>query len=481
MDEKQPICSAIAAHSQKRLWPGYTPGHKGGQALTSKLSEEIWRDPFAFDLGFMGPLDDFHSPKTIIAEAESHAARVFGAAHSFLLTNGSSGGLMALMLATQEPSDVVIVPRNVHRAIMFGMILTGAIPHFVDTGFEPATGLPLPLNPADVTEADLASAQSLFSVSPTYHGLTGHISELANKTKNSGTLFFVDEAHGAHLPFGDELPDTALRSGAHAVVQSTHKTLQAFTPGAMLHLAKDGPSPERVRAALRIMQSSSANYGLLASLDSSRAFMEMQGHERIAQVVQALAELRNRLNTSGLIDAPLPDRILHESIAAIDPTKLFLDFRCVGLSGPAAAKALYEQAGIGVELSTETGVLLIITAADTRNGLSDLGDRLLAFAEKLSRHVRSGDTPTMTIPVLAYEMAVSPRDAYFGAVERIAFSAAGGRIAAESIVPYPPGVPSVWPGERIASVTSTFRAAMQACGASVQCSDPSLETVLVLK
>ncbi|OWK25645.1 hypothetical protein AJ87_08170 [Rhizobium yanglingense] len=236
--------------------------------MIETFRSEFTANPLDFDLGFMGPLDDLHSPKGIIAEAEAKMARLYGARNSFFLTNGSTCGLMALLLSEIKPGEAVVVPRNVHRAVLHGMILSGAVPRFVDTGLDPVTGLPLPLDPKAIAGPLMDGVSAVFPVSPTYHGLIADVAGIAQRARNRGALIFVDEAHGAHLPFTGLAQFSGLAAGAHAVVQSAHKTLQAFTPGALLHVAQDGPTSDRLRAALRITQSSSANYALLASLDS---------------------------------------------------------------------------------------------------------------------------------------------------------------------------------------------------------------------
>lgn len=477
----EPLLHAILQHAERGGWAGYTPGHKGGRALTDGFAEGYGRVPLAFDLGFMGRFDDLHAPRTIIAEAETHAARVFGAHRSYFLTNGSSCGLIALLVGALSPGQTILVPRNIHRSLMSGMILSDTLPQFVEVGIDPCTLSPLPLDPASIDPTALASADALFPVSPTYHGLAGDLAELSRKVRASDTWFFVDEAHGAHLPFAAGLPTPALSVGAHATVQSTHKTLQALTPSAMLHLAVDGPDPERLRSALRMVQSSSANYAQLASLDSSRAFMEGDGPHRLKEAIAALEELRERLNKSGLISAPCPNRARHPAIAEIDPTKLFLDFRGIGITGYEAAQLLFEQAGIGVELANFAGVLLIVTAADRAKDIERLGQRLLSFARAQPVARRSRRIEAVQTPTLAGELEVSPRSAFFADTIRMPFAQSRGHIAAESIVPYPPGVPALWPGERIFGDPNEFVEYVRVTGASVQANDPTLNTILVLR
>lgn len=480
MSNRRPILDGMQKHSSRDLSVGYTPGHKSGRALLPDFRAAFNADPLSFDLGFMGPLDDFHAPRGIIAEAEAEMARLYGARQSFFLTNGSSAGLIALLLATVKPGETVVLPRNAHRAVLHGMILTGAAPRFVDAGLDPETGLPLPLAPAALDDGVMAGAAALFPVSPTYHGFVADIAGMAPRAAAHGALLLVDEAHGAHLPFIGLAHVSGLQAGAHAVVQSAHKTLQAFTPGAVLHAAQDGPDGERLREALRLVQSSSANYALLASLDCSRAYMAAEGPERLAGTLQALAALRARLNASELLRAPDPDRPRPPGVAAIDPTKLYIDVTRTGLSGSEMARRLYETADIAVELSTEGGVLLIVTAADSAADLERLGDRLLRAAAALPKIAAGGVAPAPA-PVIAGPCAALPRDAYFAGKERIPFETSVNRIAAEAVVPYPPGVPALWPGEQITGDPRDFRAAIRAAGASVQASDPTLETVLVLR
>lgn len=480
MSKQFPILHGMQEHLSRGLSVGYTPGHKSGRALLPDFRAAFNAAPLSFDLGFMGPLDDFHAPHGIIAEAETEMARLYGARQSFFLTNGSSAGLIALLLAAVKPGEAVVVPRNVHRAVMHGMILSGATPRFVDTGLDVVTGLPLPLEPSSLDDAVMADAAAVFPVSPTYHGFVADIKGIATRAAAHAAWLFIDEAHGAHLPFIGLEYVSGLKAGAHAVVQSAHKTLQAFTPGAVLHTAHDGPATEQLRMALRLVQSSSANYALLASLDCSRAYMATEGPGRLAETLRGLTALRQRINSSELLRAPDPGRPHPLGVAAIDPTKLFIDVTRTSLTGPEMAKHLYEAAGIGVELATQGGILLIITAADTAADLEQLGDRLLKAATALPKRTAGQDVPPH-MPSIAGPCAASPRDAYFAEKERISFSRAENRIAAEAVVPYPPGVPALWPGERITGDPRGFRAGIKAAGVSIQASDPTLETVLVLR
>ncbi|WP_114391493.1 aminotransferase class I/II-fold pyridoxal phosphate-dependent enzyme [Notoacmeibacter marinus] len=475
------LFQAIREHHQKGVLPFYTPGHKNGRAMDCAFLEFYSAYPLAFDLGFMGAFDDLHAPVGIIAEAEVAASRLYGAAHSFFLTNGTTGGIVALLLSMLRPGQHVILPRNVHRSVMTAMVLGDFIPEFVHTGFEPGSGLVLPLAAEMIPQASWDRASALLVTSPTYHGLATDIAQLARQAAARKVAFVVDEAHGAHLPFDSRLPKPALQTGAQAVVQSTHKTLQAITPGAMLHLSGNEPDPARLRQALRMTQTSSSNYAVLASLDASRHFMEGDGRQRLGVAIDAMGALYTKLCKLDLLHALDPHRPPPRGVSAIDPTKLVIDFGAVGLTGYEAAKLLLEEQRIGVELTTHTSVLLFVTAADTAVELEELGDRLIEFA--LQRSIRRSPITSEHIPPpnVAGEMAIAPRNAFFRPQVRIPFSQAIGRIAAEPIVPYPPGVPSIWPGERFCGDLQLFRAWIDSSKASVQASDSSLETVMVIE
>ncbi|MBZ6383084.1 aminotransferase class I/II-fold pyridoxal phosphate-dependent enzyme [Sphingomonas sanguinis] len=474
------LLDAILAHEGREVLAYYTPGHKNGRAMDPAFRDAYLRHPLAFDLGYMGAFDDLHAPKTIIAEAERAAARLYGAAASFLLTNGSTGGIVAMLLATLGPGDTVILPRNVHRCVMTALILGDFLPAFVDVEVEPSTGLPLPLRLCDVPADSWERARALLVMSPTYHGLAGDLPALAAAARRRGLSFLVDEAHGAHLPFAAGLPGSALDGGAHAAVQSTHKTLQALTPGAMLHLAADGPDPRRFRQALSMTQTSSADYAVLASLEASVRHMAGQGREQLRDAVQAVGAVRRALKDVRGIALPSPGRALPTGVSGVDPTKLVIDFRAAGLSGHQAARLLFEEEAIAAELSTDAFVLLIVTAADTPASLAELTRRLAAFAQRHAAARAPLDAHVSPAPRLAAALGASPREAFFRPQIRVSWSAAAGRIAAEPITPYPPGVPAIWPGERFDSDPGLFRNWVLRSGASIQASDSSLETVAVV-
>lgn len=481
--DSAPIAAALQAYREEGVLRLHMPGHKGRPLSLPDLA--------SLDATEVPGLDDLHDASGPIAEAQSLCANLYGARESFFLVGGSTAGIVALVLASSEPGRPVIVPRHAHRSILSGLVLGGARPVWVEPLYDPATDLVLGV-PADRYRRALEQepqATAVWAVAPTYQGVAPDLTTVAALAEARGLPLLVDEAHGAHFPFDDRLPRPALAQGAAAVVQSAHKTLAALTQTAWLHIGSDRVDRERLRGALRLVQTSSPSYVLMASLDLARQQLAGEGKTLLARAVDAALNLRAALSGHGgapRLAVPTP---VGELAIQLDPTKLWLDVGTLGLTGPEADRRL-RRLGVQVEMAGPRHLLAMLTLADgegeARRLLTALKDLLRsAAADHSSASVqRTNGGAGLWLarePAVRTQPELTPREALFQRHQSVSLEAAAGRVAAESLVPYPPGVPLVMPGERLTEdVLAWVREALEAGVRFQGAVDPSLQRILVI-
>ncbi|NJL41391.1 MAG: aminotransferase class I/II-fold pyridoxal phosphate-dependent enzyme, partial [Leptolyngbyaceae cyanobacterium SM1_4_3] len=298
MDQTElPLVSALAAAANRSDAAFHTPGHKRGQSAPPALLKLLGRSAFRADLPELPELDNLFAPEGAIAQAQLLAADAFGAEQTWFLANGSTCGLEAAILAACNPGDKLILPRNLHQSAIAALILSGAVPVFVLPEYDADWDLAHPPKPEAIAQAlrDHPDAKAVLIVSPTYHGVCADVGSIARLTDAANLPLIVDEAHGAHFAFHPDLPAPALAEGADLVVQSTHKTLSALTQAAMLHVQGKRIDRARLAASLRLVQSTSPNYLLLASLDAARQQMALEGKELLDRTLELSDRARHEL------------------------------------------------------------------------------------------------------------------------------------------------------------------------------------------
>ena len=291
METEKPLVSILQQLSQRQETAFYAPGHKKGQGIASSLVELLGTKVFTADLPELPELDNLFAPAGVIKRAQELAAQTFGSDETWFLVNGSTSGVIAAILATCKPGDKIILPRNSHQSAISGLILSGALPIFLNPVYDEQWDLAYSITPAALNLAlkEHSDVKAIFITSPTYQGVTGHLEEMVQIAHSQGIPLIVDEAHGAHFTFHPSLPPSALSLGADLVIQSTHKVLGSLTQSSMLHLQGDKIDGTRVNRALQLVQSTSPSYILLASLDAARAQMAQDGEWLLSRTIE-LAE-----------------------------------------------------------------------------------------------------------------------------------------------------------------------------------------------
>jgi arginine decarboxylase len=488
-----PLLTALQTCAQRPQAAFYAPGHKRGQGASARLRHVLGDNALRADLPELVELDNLFAPEGVILEAQTLAADAFGAEQTWFLANGSTCGLEAAILATCNPGDKIIVPRNVHRSVIAGLVLAGARPVFVSPDYSPVLGLALGVRAEDVAMAlnHYPDVRAILVVSPTYHGLCSDLAAIANLAHTHGIPLLVDEAHGPHFAFHPHLPTPALRQGADLVVQSTHKVLAALSQASMLHVQGGQIDRDRLQAALQLTQSTSPNALLLASLDAARHQMATEGEAMLSRTLNLAQTLRHQLaQLPGLRVISPQDIAPYASVQHLDLTRITVDVSGLGLTGLEADEILNNTLGVTVELPELRHLTLIVslgnTPEDGQHGLEGFR-QLVAQCSPALAASSPGTPPPDAAPMLPVHPPftlppVSPREAFFAPTIPLPAAAAIGHLSAETLSPYPPGIPVVMAGEVIAAeAIAHLKTVVQQGGYVTGASDSSLETLRVLR
>ena len=480
-----PLLSTLKTCAQNPHAPFYTPGHKRGVGISSNLADTFGKILFQHDLPELTELDNLFAPNGVILQAQQLAADAFGASQTWFLVNGSTCGIEAAILATCCTGDKIILPRNVHSSAIAGLILSGAMPIFINPEYDPVLDIAHSFTPSALSTAlqQHPDAKAVMMVYPTYYGVCGDIKAIAEITHEYNIPLLVDEAHGAHFAFHPELPMTALKAGADLTVQSIHKTLGAMTQASMLHLQGDRVDADRVSKALQLVQSTSPSYILLASLDAARQQMALHGKELMSRTLELADDARNRISQiSGLSGLKLRD-LTPSGMYDLDKTRLTVTVSGLGLTGFAAEEILDEKLGVTPEFASLQHVTFIISIGNTQEDIERLVQAFRTLAEiYTTSDLVMKKVEGMVLCQVENSMAISPRDAFFTPTETLPLRDTVGCICAEIVCPYPPGIPVLMPGEVVTDVALNYLLQVKATGGFITgCGDSSLKSLKVVR
>lgn len=454
------------------------PGHRGGAQTDSALVDLLGSGAFVHDVTQVPAIDDLLHPRGAIADAQRLAAELWGARDTHFLVNGTTSGIQAAFLAVCGAGDGVVIPRACHRAVVEGLILTGAVPTWVDCPIDPVLGCAVP-PPSACVRALVEGARMVVTTRPTYHGDVADL-PWRDADDDSGAVRLVDEAWGAHLGFHPDLPVSACRAGADVVVNSTHKTGGALSSGSMLHRCSDRVDAEALASAVRMLTTTSPYYGVIASLDGARRTLALQGETRFGAALTAARRVREGLAAIDGVDVAGPERAARfEGVAAFDETRLVFSAARRGWSGRALADALRARLRIEVELADARAVIAQVSGPVDAERIAPLPDAVAAIVD-------GGASPEApfkgVLASVSPVVALSPREAWAAPHDRVPVERAVGRVAAEMVCPYPPGMAVVSFGERVTSEVADALRWLRTRSLRVQgCGDPTLQTLRVVR
>lgn len=459
-----PLLDAWIRDITSERFPFQIPGHKGRTDLTGPVVD-----------GDIPVLPGNHPNRispSLILEAERLAAELWGADLCRFGVNGSTGTNHASVMAVAGPGEKVIVSRTLHKSVLVGMVYAGVIPIWVRPEINPATGLPeyLPSSRLRATLEEHPDAKAVLIGEPSYVGTMSNIPRLSTVCHEYGIPLVVDAAWAAHFGFHPDLPKNPLEEGADIVVTSAHKTLPSYSQASFVLAKGDFVDLPRLNKAFDSTQTTSMSGRILASIDAARALLQRHGEELIGPVIEATARGRNALREAGIgvIDGEY-----------IDPLKLVILLNETGANGNDVEAELL-AANIDLEMANRDVIIPMITFADTPDRIATLVKRIIELVDK---H-RGEPRPVKIAPAFSVEpdVVTTPREAFFAPYEVVSADQAVGRVSAELICPYPPGVPVLSPGERITH--GAMSALLDARDSGVRIafvSDPTLETFKVLK
>ncbi len=483
VDRGTPYADAVTANAAQDLLRLNIPGHSGDDGAAPELTaffgpgvlqKDISPLLTGIDMGSESPYD----------ESIALAAEAWGARHSWFLTNGASQanrmGALALG-AFGRPEQPVLVQRSAHSSFIDGIILAGLTPVFVHPLIDDRYGIAHGVSPAELerTLAETEEPKGVYIVTPSYFGAVANVAAMADIAHTAGVPLMVDEAWGAHFGFHPELPQNSLALGADLVVSSTHKLGGSLTQSAMMHLG-DGPFADAleplVQRAYMITMSTSQSALLLASLDIARHSL-VTGRSKMGEAIAAAERIRVEIRRRGRFQI-VSDSWHFDEVVASDPLRISVDVRAAGLNGNAVRDELIRADGIYTEISTDACIVAFLGP-----GFAPDDNRFVDALHRLEPNgaLAYADTPTLSLPHFG-ELSMRPRDAWFAPAVKVSAYEAVGRVSADSLAAYPPGIPNVMPGEVISGeVVEFLRTVAASPGGYVRgATDPAVDYIRVV-
>lgn len=512
--ERAPIYETLTNYARGGIYGFHTPGHKGGRFAAPEVTELVGRSGIALDLPAMTATDNTFHPTGCVREAQALAADLFGAGSTFFLTAGSTLGVATSLLAAVPPGGTVVLPRNVHRSVVAGLVLSGAVPRFAQHDVLVECGA-LGVSAESVARSLAAEPKpaAVLLTRPSYYGLARELEGVADVCHARSVPLIIDEAHGGHFCFLPPVgaasraapvhasrpprlggPTSALECGADLAIQSCHKTLGSLVGSAQLHVGRNSLiSAERVQHALNFLQTTSPSYLLLASLDVMRRHLARNGRELFAAAVQDAKNLANE------IDAIAGMRVFRAGNDARlaghrqDPLRLIVNVSETGWNGYEVERFLRTQYQVEDEMADQFSVIYILSPNDDAAARARMleGLREVTAVGRASRGEGRGpeEQPSTLIPQLSTNLlqppipplAMTPREAALAPQTVVHRTAAAGRTCAEMVMFYPPGIPLLMPGEVVSQETLDVCQQLLAAGANPYASDPTFETICVVE
>ena len=442
---KAPIYEALCQYRENRIVSFDVPGHKQGKG-NPVLTEFLGKQCMSVDVNSMKPLDNLCHPVSVIKEAEALMADAFGAAHAFFMVNGTSSAVQAMVMSVCKRGDKIIMPRNVHRSSINALIVCGAVPVYVNPGVNKQLGIPLGMSVDSVKRAikQHPDAKAIIVNNPTYYGVCSNLREIVRIAHEAGMKVLVDEAHGTHFYFGDYMPLSAMSVGADMAAVSMHKTGGSLTQSSALLLGKD-ISEGYVRQIINLTQTTSASYLLLSSLDISRRNLALNG-KAIFERVTTLANYGiKEINKLGGLYAFSRELINGDTVFDFDPTKISVHTRDIGLAGIEVYDILRDRYDIQIEFGDIGNILAIVSVGDKILNL----ERLISALYEIKRLYSKSSAGMLDHEYIEPVVVCSPQEAFYSNKIQLPLKETLGKICAEFVMCYPPGIPILAPGELI--------------------------------
>jgi len=467
-----PLLDAYLSYFERKRSPFTIPGHKQrASRLDAGLGALV-----DSDVPLYGGLDEIKLTNQVLAQAEKLAADFWGADFARFSTGGSTHANQAVILALGKPGDKVAISRTAHRSVLSALVLAGLEPLWLTPDIDSAKGIPLGIPISELERVLSEKPIALLLTEPGYLGTLSDIGALVTLAHSHSMPVIIDAAWGGHFGFHKEMPAHVLQMGADALITSVHKALPGYSASALLLAQTKFLSAERLEQSFETTHTTSPAGAPLASIDATRALLQTRGEELLGELLGNVAYFKEKVQSG--FSLPIFLNASDFPAGRFDPTKIVLRANQLGASGVAIESALGEH-GIRVEMADQDTVVFLATLADTRADFDEVADLLIEIA----RTQQSAPRPSAT--ALSWSVVptvgISMRDAYFAPTEMVSAADAVGRISADLIAPYPPGVAVIAPGEILTQMIVQGLSASQKAGVRIAyATDPTLEKFRVV-
>ncbi len=440
-----PVLEAMQQHLQNRVVPFDVPGHKGGRG-NAELTDFLGKQCLKADVNSMKPLDNLCHPVSVIKEAEELAAEAFGAKNAFFMVSGTTGSVQAMIMSACKAGEKLIMPRNVHRSAINALVVNGSVPVYVNPGNNKRLGIPLGMSVSDVQHAidENPDAKAILVNNPTYYGICSDLKSIVELAHRHNMLVLVDEAHGTHFYFGENMPVSGMAAGADMAAVSMHKTGGSLTQSSIL-LCGENINADYVRQVINLTQTTSGSYLLISSLDIARKNLALNGKEIYRKAAAFADYARNEINRLGGYYAFGEELIDGKAFFDFDRTKLSVHTRDIGLAGIEVYDILRDEYNIQIEFGDIGNILAIISAGDRALEI----ERLISSMSEIKRLYAKNKAGMFDHEYINPEVVMPPQAAFYSKKASIPINESSGKICGEFVMCYPPGIPILAPGEKI--------------------------------
>ena len=442
---RAPVFEALNRLKTMRIVPFDVPGHKRGRG-NPELSAFLGPRCLDVDVNSMKPLDNLCHPVSVIKEAEELCAEAFGAAHAFFMVGGTTSSVQSMILSAVKAGDKIILPRNVHRSVINALILSGAVPVYVNPETNSRLGISLGMKVDGVRRAieQHPDAKAVVVNNPTYYGVCSDIRSIVELAHKHNMLVLADEAHGTHFYFGKDMPAAAIRAGADIAAVSMHKSGGSLTQSSLLLTGKNVNS-DYVRQIINLTQTTSGSYLLMSSLDISRRNLALHGEKIFDRIQSLVSYARDEINEIGDYYAYADDIINGDSVFDFDRTKLSIHTLDTGLAGIEVYDILRDDYDIQTEFGDMGNLLAYVSVGDREKDI----ERLISALAEIRRRYKRDKTGMLETEYISPSVRETPQRAFYADKEQIPIERSEGRVCSEFVMCYPPGIPILAPGELI--------------------------------
>ncbi len=478
---KTPLFDALLEYYNNNTIPFHVPGHKKGDGMLNKFKEFVGTNVLSIDVTVFKQVDSLHKPTGAIKAAQELAADAYNADYTFFSIHGTSGAIQAMIMSVVTQGEKIIIPRNVHKSVTAGVILSGATPVYMQPEIHEEVGVALNVTPETVRKTlELHSdAKAVLIVNPTYYGVSTDIKKIADIVHEYNIPLIVDEAHGPHLQFNNRLPISGMNAGADICAQSTHKIVGSMTQSSMLQVRKGFVDVNRVKTVMSLLQTTSPSYILLASLDAARMQLATEGKELLDETIELASYARERINKIKGFYCFGAEVLKKSAAYDFDPTKITITSKELGLSGYEVERILAEKYFIQPEMSDLYNILCVFSFGDTKEKV----DSLINALEEISRNQDYEAARSIQIINMPHipESVLTPREAFNSKAVSMPLVDSLGQISAEFLMAYPPGIPILCPGEIITKEIVTYVQELKNANLYVQgTEDPEVVNIKVV-